>query len=193
VGGVAAPASASLPIVTVKGGYDARPAIGWERNLSERSRASSFPDKPTGTDTICRNDSGESSPEENGRENGCWEKSICGAASVGVSIVGLNGVTVSCVPWFVDSLKNEDPTDVRLRLCLRRHHATSAMVPTASKATTPPMTPPVTARVCDVGVSVELTSRTGTLRKISRSLEEETSCHKRTVELMAHTLRLLRD
>jgi hypothetical protein len=75
VGEAAAPASASLPIVTVKGGYDTRLTIGWERNLFERSRASSFPDKPTGTDATRCNDSGES-PGENGLENNGWEISI---------------------------------------------------------------------------------------------------------------------
>ena len=70
----AAPSRASLPIATVKGGYDARPTIGWESNLFERSRASSFPDKPTGTDTILRNDGGESGG--NGRENIRWWKFI---------------------------------------------------------------------------------------------------------------------
>jgi hypothetical protein len=71
VGKAVAPASASLPIVTVKGGYDARPTIDWERNLLDRSRASSFPDKPTGTDTIRRNDSVEP-PGGKGGGNSCW-------------------------------------------------------------------------------------------------------------------------
>jgi hypothetical protein len=70
MGEAAAPASASLLIVSVKGGYDARP--GWECNPFERSCASSFPDNPTGTDIIRCNDSGEP-PEESGWG---WEKSI---------------------------------------------------------------------------------------------------------------------
>ncbi len=35
-----------------------------------------------------------------------------GTASVGASPV-VNGDSVTCVPWSVASLKNEDPTDVR--------------------------------------------------------------------------------
>ena len=98
VGEAAAPSSASLPTATVKGGYDARPTIGWERSPFERNCASSFPDKPTGTETIRRNDSGES-PGENGWENRWWKSIwVPAASSVGVNIVGLNGVTVTCAP-----------------------------------------------------------------------------------------------
>jgi hypothetical protein len=66
-GEASAPASASLPIDSVREGCDACPTIDWECDVLERSCASSFPDKPTGTDTTRCNDSGES-----GRENNGW-------------------------------------------------------------------------------------------------------------------------
>jgi len=161
VAAAAAPSNAlaSLLLIAVKGGLDGSPSMGWERSPFERSLASSLPDKPTGKDAARCNGSDGSSGDD-GRTSG--------AASVSVS-----PVSPTCVPWSVASLKNDDPTDgdVRLCLCLRRCHTARAMAPIASKAATPPTTPPATMPVCGfdgvpvIVVGLEFVRMTGALRK----------------------------
>jgi len=116
-----------------------------ESTGTERSRASSLPVRPTGTDAAFCDGKSVDSDGENG------PSLVVPTVSSGVAPVSveLNGVAM----WGRSStaeLEKNDPPDLRKSSCLRRR-LTKAMAPTTRiKTAMPPATPPAIAPVCDV-------------------------------------------